>query len=564
MSTVDRGFQLYDTTLRDGAQGEGLSFTVDDKLAIARQLDDLGVTVIEGGWPGAIPKDTEFFRRARDELVLRNAVLAAFGATRRPGAVTETDPQVAALLAAGTPVVTLVAKSDVRHVELALRTTRAENLAMIGDTVRHLVHAGRRVFLDAEHYFDGYQTERAYALEVVMVAADAGAEVVVLCDTNGGMLPDQVHSIVADTAGVTGARLGVHCHDDGGCAVANTLFAVDAGVDHVQVTAHGYGERCGNANLFSVAANLALKKRIPVLTADRLAAMSGIARAITAVTGKVAVDAAPYVGASAFAHKAGLHASALRVDSSLYQHVNPGLVGNNRRMLVSDMAGRASIELKARELGYQLAAGSDVVARITERVKALENRGYAYESADASFELLLREELRDGRLDRLFDVESWHLTVHQPTPDDAVVNRAEVTVRVGGVRRTAEGEGNGPINALDRALRAALLGFFPQLDLLELHDYRVRILEGTAGSDAITRVLATFSDGARRWNTVGVEEGVVAASWCALLDAFRYAVLPTDRDPAHASSIEAAWTGPNAPSGLERDMSALSANGGVR
>jgi 2-isopropylmalate synthase len=282
-----------------------------------------------------------------------------------------------------------------------------------------------------------------------------------------------------------------------------------------------------------------LKKGIPVLSPDRLATLSDVARAITAISAKPAVDAAPYVGVSAFAHKAGLHASALRVDASLYQHINPGLVGNTRRTLVSDMAGRASIELKAKELGYRLAAGSDVVGRITERVKVLESQGYAYESADASFELLLREELRDGSVNRPFEVESWHLAVRQTAPDAPVLNRAQVTVRVGDTRRVATGEGNGPINALDRALRAALRESFSQLDRLQLHDYRVRILEGTAGSDAATRVVATFSDGVRHWKTVGVNEGVVAASWCALLDAFRYAVLRGGPD-SDATSVNAA------------------------
>jgi 2-isopropylmalate synthase len=525
MSTADREFQLYDTTLRDGAQGEGLTLTVTDKLAIARLLDDFGVAFIEGGWPGAIPKDTEFFQRAAPELVLRNSVLAAFGATRRPNAATATDPQIAALLAAETSVVTLVAKSHVRHVDLALRTTLAENLAMIHDTVDHLVRAGRRVFLDAEHFFDGYLADPVYAAEVVRVAAEAGAEAVVLCDTNGGMLPDQVGDIVTATLAATGARLGIHCHDDGGCAVANTLFAVDAGVDHVQVTAHGHGERCGNANLFSVAANLVLKMGVPILDPDQLASMSDIAKAITAITATGSDQSEPYVGASAFAHKAGLHASALRVDSTLYQHIEPDLVGNTRRTLVSDMAGRASIELKAQELGYQLAAGSDVVGRITERIKALENRGYAYESADASFELLLREELFGDAAGQPFDVESWRLTVHQLDGDDAVLNRAEVTVRVREQRITATGEGSGPVNALDRALRLALRESFPELESLELVDYEVRILDGASGSAAITRVLTSFSHGTRRWQTLGVDADVVAASWHALQDAFRYAVL---------------------------------------
>ncbi|GGU72412.1 citramalate synthase [Lentzea flava] len=528
-------FQLYDTTLRDGVQGEGLALTVADKLAIARHLDAFGVTFIEGGWPGAIPKDTEFFRRAHTELTLRNAELAAFGSTRRPDTAVTTDPQVTALLAAQTPVVTIVAKSHVRHVELALRTTLAQNVAMIRDTVRHLVREGRRVFLDAEHFFEGYLADPFYATEIVRAAAEAGAEAVVLCDTNGGMLPDQVGAIVT-AVGETGARLGVHCHDDSGCAVANTLAAVDAGVDHVQVTAHGIGERCGNANLFTVAANLVLKKGIPVVSEDQLATMAGTAQRITAITGVPANRAAPYVGASAFAHKAGLHASALRVDSTLYQHIQPDAVGNARRTLVSDMAGRASIELKAHELGYALTAGSDVAARVTERVKTLENHGYAFESADASFELLLREELREGVSARPFDIDSWHVTVRRPKPGGAVLTVAEVTVRVGDVVRSASGEGNGAITALDRALRAALLEFFPGLLGLELVGHRVRVVEESADGDPVVRVLASFHDGSRRWKTVGVEANVIGASLRALVDAHQYAVLRGGLDPADSVS----------------------------
>src|SRR5215470_7062321 len=336
----DERFHVYDTTLRDGAQQEGLTLTVADKLAIARRLDEFGVGFIEGGWPGAIPKDTEFFRRARAELQLGHATLAAFGSTRRPGAVTADDPQVAALRESGAPVVTLVAKSHDRHVTAALRTTLKENLAMIADTVRHLADGGQRVFLD------GYRSDPAYALEVVRVAAEAGAEVVALCDTNGGMLPAELGDVVTAVAAATGARLGIHCHDDTACAVANTLTAVAAGVTHVQGTANGYGERAGNANLFSVVAGLQLKQGRQVLPDGCLAEMSRVAHAISEVTNVTPLAHQPYVGFSAFAHKAGLHASAVKVDPMLYQHVDPALVGNDMRMLVSDMAGRASVEIK--------------------------------------------------------------------------------------------------------------------------------------------------------------------------------------------------------------------------
>ncbi|HYN28522.1 MAG TPA: citramalate synthase, partial [Dermatophilaceae bacterium] len=335
---------VYDTTLRDGAQQEGLNLSVADKLAIAAHLDELGVGFIEGGWPGANPKDTEFFARAARDLTLRNATLAAFGATRRAGGRADTDPLVRALLDSSAPVVTLVAKSHTGHVERALRTTLAENLEMIRDTVTFLQAEGRRVFLDAEHFFDGYRADRGYALEAVRVAAEAGAEVVALCDTNGGMLPDQVADVVADVVGATGARIGIHCHNDTGCAVANSMAAVDAGATHVQGTVNGYGERTGNANLVTVVANLQLKRGLPLLEPHRLQEATRISHAISEVTNVPPYGRQPYTGASAFAHKAGLHASAIKVDPDLYQHLDPKAVGNDMRMLVSDMAGRASIE----------------------------------------------------------------------------------------------------------------------------------------------------------------------------------------------------------------------------
>ncbi|WP_354643041.1 citramalate synthase [Kitasatospora camelliae] len=537
---VERRFQLYDTTLRDGTQQEGMVLTVEEKLAVARQLDAYGVGFIEGGWPGAVPRDTEFFRRARTELNLRSAQLAAFGATRRVGSLVSVDPQVRALLDAETPVVTLVAKSHPRHVDLALRTTLAENLAMIGSTVRHLVQAGRRVFLDAEHYFDGYRINREYALEVVRIAADAGAETVVLCDTNGGSLPDEIEAVVADTLAATGVPLGIHCHDDTGCAVANSLAAVAAGADHVQGTAHGYGERCGNANLFTVAANLVLKRGIEVVPVEKLRQAGAIGRAVADLTGVPAHPAAPYVGSSAFAHKAGLHASALRIDPDLYQHTDPALVGNEMRTLVSDLGGRSSIELKARALGYPVAAGSDAVARTAARVKELEHRGYAFESADASFELLLREEL-GGKPELPFEVGSWRVSVDQ-LPEGQVRTEAGVRLYVGGVPLIASGEGNGPVNALDGALHRALEPFFPQLAGLELVDYRVRVLTGETGSAAATRVLISYRYGDRRWGAVGVDENTVTASWRALLDAFYYVLLtePTGERQAAEPAVAAA------------------------
>src|SRR6478672_3104341 len=401
-------FHVYDTTLRDGAQQEGLNLSVADKLSIARQLDGLGVGYIEGGWPGSNPKDTEFFRRAREELVLENAQLAAFGATRRAGVAAADDPLVGALRDSGAGVVTLVAKSHDRHVELALRTTLEENLAMVRDTVAHLRAEGQRVFLDAEHFFDGYRDNRDYALEVLRTAFEAGAEVTALCDTNGGMLPGWVADVVHDVVSSTGGRIGIHCHNDTGCAVANTLAAVDAGATHVQGCLNGYGERTGNADLVSVVANLELKLDRQVLPAGLLRDATRVAHAVADVTNVPPASRQPYVGTAAFAHKAGLHASAIKVDPNLYQTWTPEGVGNDMRLLVSDMAGRASIELKGRELGFELSHDKELVTRVTERVKELESRGYTFEAADASFELLLLEEV-EGRRPSYFEVESWRV-----------------------------------------------------------------------------------------------------------------------------------------------------------
>jgi 2-isopropylmalate synthase len=517
-------FHVYDTTLRDGAQQEGLNLSVADKLSIARQLDDLGVGYIEGGWPGSNPKDTEFFRRAAEELDLRHARLAAFGATRRAGVKAADDPLVAALRDSGAGVVTLVAKSHDRHVELALRTTLEENLAMVRDTVSHLRAEGQTVFLDAEHFFDGYRGNRSYALEVLRTAAEAGAEVVALCDTNGGMLPDWVSDVVLDVIESTGARVGIHAHNDSGCAVANSLAAVAAGATHVQGCINGYGERTGNADLVTVVANLELKLDRSVLPQGLLREATRIAHAVAEVTNVPPASRQPYVGTSAFAHKAGLHASAIKVDPNLYQHMDPLDIGNDMRLLVSDMAGRASIELKGKELGYDLSDGSpemrELVTRVTDRVKQMEQHGHTFEAADASFELLLAEEV-EGRRPSYFDVESWRV-ITETRPDGEATSEATVKLRAEDVRYVVTGEGNGPVNALDAALREAIGQAFPEVAKFELIDYKVRILDQGHGTDAITRVLIETSDGVSSWWTVGVGHNVVEASWEALLDAVTF------------------------------------------
>jgi len=528
MSMPDN-FHIYDTTLRDGAQQEGLNLSVHDKLQIARHLDALGVGFIEGGWPGANPKDTEFFELAKKELKLKNAKFTAFGATRRANTKAADDPLIAALRNSGAEVVTMVAKSHDRHVDLALKTTLEENLNMIRDSITHLKSEGQRVFIDAEHFFDGYRANRAYALEVVRVSAEAGADVIALCDTNGGMLPDEIADVVHDILGASAARLGIHCHNDTGCAIANSMAAVAAGATHVQGTINGYGERTGNADLVSIIANLELKKEKKVLPDNLLRESFRISHAIAEVTNVKPSARQPYVGLSAFAHKAGLHASAIKVDPNLYQHEDPASVGNDMRMLVSDMAGRASIELKSQELGVDLGGDKQLITRIVERVKDMESKGFTFEAADASFELLVREEIAKKR-PTFFNVSHW-LTSVESDQDGSIVTKAEVTVSANGETLVCTGSGNGPVNAFDTALRSGLSKLYPELTELELTDYKVRILEGRLGTGAITRVLVETSDKNGAWNTVGVHENVIAASAMALEDALTYGLIRQGRKP---------------------------------
>ncbi|MDN6301693.1 MAG: citramalate synthase [Brachybacterium sp.] len=523
------GFHLYDTTLRDGSQQEGLTLSVADKLAVARHLDDLGVTYIEGGWPGAVPRATEFFARAAGELELHHARLAAFGATRKAGVPVAEDAQVAALVDSGAPTITLVAKSDLRHVTGALRTTAEENLAMGRDTVAHLVGLGREVFLDAEHFFDGFVHDADYTTSVLVAAQEAGAAVLVLCDTNGGMLPHQVTEIIEDlsgrlvAAGADRARLGAHTHNDTGCAVANALTAVRSGITHVQGCINGYGERTGNADLVTLLSNLQLKMGMDLVPAEMLAETTRIAHAIGEVVNMPVTTRAPYVGTSAFAHKAGLHASAIKVDPDLYQHTDPQLVGNDMRMIISDMAGRASIELKGRELGFDLTGEPELLSRLAATVKQREAIGYSYEAADASFELLLLDQL--GRVPSYSTVESWRAT-SQLGRDGTLESEATVKLLADGdsshERKVAIAEGNGPVNALDLALRAALRERHPEVDEFELRDFKVRILDAHHGTDATTRVLVRTSGRGLEFQTVGVGPNVIEASWEAIYDAYTY------------------------------------------
>ncbi|MDU0347386.1 citramalate synthase [Actinomyces sp. MRS3W] len=537
----------YDTTLRDGAQQQSIAFTVDDKLAVARLLDELGVAYIEAGWPGAIPKDTEFFTRARTELSLDTARLVAFGSTCKAGVSAADDQQVRALLDSGAPVVTIVAKSDPVHVERALRTTLEENLRMVRDTVTVLTRAGREVMVDLEHFFDGIdhaaaetasETDPAYPLAVAVAAAQAGASAVIPCDTNGGTLPDVLGERVGDLrdalqeAGYGDCTIGIHTHDDAGVAVAGALAAVAAGARQVQGCVNGLGERTGNANLLTLIANLELKTPWTVLPGDaaerarRLAELSAVSRHVGEIVNRPPSSRLPYVGTKAFAHKAGLHASAIRVDPGLYQHVDPERVGNTMTMLVSEMAGRASIELKAREFGIDTAGDRELLTRVTETVKAREAAGYTYDAADGSFELLLRA--ARGELPEYFRIESWRASIQaRPVPGEHLlpvsgdtITETEATVRLwaGGRRYAVLGEGNGPVNALDHALCAALEQVYPETADFELTDYKVRILDTERGTRSVVRVLIDITDGEDTWSTVGVGTDVVEASWEALID----------------------------------------------
>ena len=519
---------IFDTTLRDGSQQEGLSLTVDDKLRVAEQLDHLGVSYIEGGWPGANPKDDEFFARARTELHLSTATLVAFGSTRRAGVRAQDDPVLGHLVAARAPVACIVAKSWDRHVEEALRTTLDEAVAMVGDSVRHLREHGVRVFLDAEHFFDGWRHHREFALRVLAAAEEAGAEALVLCDTNGGSLPDQVGEAVADVRRITSANLGIHCHNDAGCAVANSLVAVEAGVTQVQGCVNGYGERAGNADLSAAIPNLTLKLGIETLPEGRLERLTTVAHHIAELVNLAPSAQQPYVGASVFAHKGGLHASAVARRRDLYEHVDPELVGNGRRVVVSEMAGRATLAMKADELGLDL--DGEVLGRVLDELKRLEHQGYHFEVADGSLELLLRRAA--GWTPDYFDVESFRvISDHRDAvPGASLTTEATVKVHVGEERIVATAEGNGPVNALDAALRSAIGPRFPTLYHVRLTDYRVRVLDTGRGTGAVTRVLVDSADDEHTWTTIGVSENIIEASWQALYDAVVYALVHSGVD----------------------------------
>jgi 2-isopropylmalate synthase len=533
--TTPSRVDIFDTTLRDGAQFEGISLTVEDKLRVAEQLDWLGVRWIEGGYPQANPRDAEFFQRAAaGDLRLETATLVAFGSTRKPLGRVDIDPTLTALVGSGVSTACIVGKSWDFHVTEALRTTLDEGVAMVGESVRFLQGELARVFFDAEHFFDGYKANPEFALRVLEAAATGGAEVLVLCDTNGGSLPHEVQRIVGEVVAYFGPdqQIGIHTQNDSGCAVANSVAAVVAGASHVQGTVNGYGERTGNANLITVVPDLELKMGVTCLPDGRMDRLTAVSRHVAELVNLPPHAADPYVGASAFAHKGGLHTSALgRVGGASYEHVDPTVVGNHTRVLVSDLGGRAGMSLKAKEFGVEL--DDRAASGLSERLKHLEAEGFQFEAADASLELLMRE--AGGWTQPYFQLEGYRVTTYHrnalrggaPIEDGESIIDTEASVKVwaGADRFVAIGEGNGPVNALDAALRSVLTQRYPGLARIHLTDYRVRVLEGAAATGAVVRVLIDSTDGDRTWSTVGVSENVIEASWQALVDSLVYGLL---------------------------------------
>jgi len=521
MSTTSTRIELYDATLRDGMGGGGLTLTAEEKLRVVHALDELGVHMIEAGFPSSNPKELELFGLLAAET-LHNAEIVAFGMTRRRDATAEQDEGLRVLAESFAPVCTLVGKASVLHVEKVVRVSREENLAMIADSVAFLVGAGKRVLLDAEHFFDGFSLDPAYSLSCLRVAAGAGAERLVLCDTNGGSLPPQIRTAFAVVSeALPGVQLGIHTHDDSGCAVANTLTAVEAGATQVQGTINGIGERTGNANLVTIIADLQLKMGVELLPAERLARLTETAHFVDELLNRAPDPAQPYVGKHAFAHKAGLHAAGVRADSQTFEHIDPAVVGNSRDVLISELSGRGTIVEKARQAG--LPSDDEFAQRVVERVKELEHDGFQFEAADGSFELLMRKQA--DVYEPLFRLESWRVIVEKQADGRATT---EATIKIwiptdtGGERYVRTSEGNGPVHALDQALRDAIGEIHPHLKDIDLVNYKVRILDETKGTGAVTRVLIDASDGHDVWGSIGVAENLIAASWDALVDSLEY------------------------------------------
>jgi 2-isopropylmalate synthase len=530
--------ELYDATLRDGMQGEGMSLTAAEKVRIAHKLDELGVHLIEAGFPASNPKEAELFELLAAET-FETAQIAAFGMTRRREVAAADDPALRVLADCFVPVCTLVGKTWSLHLDKVVRVDREENLAMIADSVAFLVGAGKRVIYDAEHFFDGWRDDRDYALACLRTAAEAGAERVVLCDTNGSSLPAQVGATVAEVvAALEGFAVGIHCHDDCGCGVANTLAAVAAGATQVQGTMNGIGERTGNADLVPIIANLQLKMGVDVLPPERLARLTETAHFVDELLNLNPDPRQPYVGRNAFAHKGGMHVAGVRADATTFEHVDPAVVGNHSHVVVSEQAGRATVYEHAEAAGIDV--DDEFATRVVERVKALEHAGYQFEAADASFELLMRKE--GGVYEPLFRLESWRVIVEQRATGE-VKTEATIKIWVGPERYLRTAEGNGPLNALDKALRSAIGEIHPHLKDIDLVNFKVRILDESHGTEAVTRVVIDSSDGVETWGSIGVSTNIIAASWEALVDSLEFGMQPGRRPAGRAHAAEGGGSG---------------------
>lgn len=518
---MSKAVTIFDTTLRDGTQGEGISLSADDKLKIAKKLDQLGVHYIEGGIPGSNSKDIEFFKRVQEFGL--SAKVTAFGSTRRKDSIAEHDPNLKRILESGAKATSLVGKSWDFHVHTALQTTLEENLAMIYDSIAYLKRQGMEVLFDAEHFFDGYKNNPEYALSVMRKAEEAGADWLVMCDTNGGTMPHEVHDIVSVLASrVTTARLGIHTHNDCELAVANALNAVRAGAEQVQGTMNGYGERCGNANLCSIIPNLQLKLGYDVIEPEQLMQLTNTARYVGEIANVHMPVGQPFVGTAAFAHKGGIHVSAILRDSRTYEHIAPETVGNRQRVLVSELAGQSNILSKAQEMGIKFDPENEETRQVISKIKDLEHQGYQFEGADASLELLLRQ--ANGEMRELFVFESFKMLVEK-SAGKPVVSEAFIKLNIDGNSLYTAAEGNGPVNALDNALRKALISYYPALKNIHLSDYKVRVLDDKDATASKVRVLIESKDASNSWSTVGVSGNVIEASWEALVDSLRYALL---------------------------------------
>ncbi len=524
--------KLFDTTLRDGTQGSGVSLSVEDKLKIAVALDKLGVHYIEGGWPGSNPKDELFFKEAR-KLKFKQAKLTAFGSTRRKDKAAHQDPNLQAIVRVKTPAACIFGKSWDFQVIHALRATLDDNIKMVGDSVRFLKSKGLEVIYDAEHFFDGYRANAQYALATLKAASDAGANNLTLCDTNGGSLPSHIREIVqAVRSELPGASFGIHTHNDSDCAVANAVTAIEEGVSLVQGTINGYGERCGNANLISIIANLKLKLGIDCVSQDQLQWLTEVSRYVAEIANLVPNDHQPYVGVSAFAHKGGVHVSAMARHTKTYEHIDPDLVGNERRILVSELSGQSNVLLKAKEMNMDFSKNTEAVKSVIEAVKKMEQQGYQFEGAEGSFAVLVKKALGEHRT--FFDLLGFSVTVEHNQGTGEIVSQATLKLKIKGEVQHTVSEGDGPVNALDNALRKALEKYYPTLKSVSLTDFKVRVVNASGGTKAKVRVLIESRDHKDEWSTVGVSENIIEASWHALVDSIEYkllkdAVKPTKR-----------------------------------